>query len=452
MSTVPFMSNSHISITQLTTYFSDLAARCQPLQARCALCETSQGTLSRCAGCRLVKYCSRGHQVQHRDKHKSACKKTIKLRDKLQKEEHAVRNATPDFMTPPNAFETHVGRFWGLLHTRPYMRARWAVADHAVQMATLDGVTEGLGHLRDMLRLCRGDNMGVRDCVPALMLRLNQDQQAYDFIKWYETEPDEHYDWGDMSLPFLNTRDADVLEEPTHLLGKYAPINFQVAVLLLKFKMLVDIRQILITRKVTKGRLPTELSKLIAEDALQSPLSSCFLNKSHLELIRTEKRIVSHCMKLGAAIVQENQHFVALLLEPDEEVLSHRPEMYSRGSYEEATLALQNAYAAWQGTVGALDLLKDARACAAKDSEDEVQDYLDDDVHGRTAQEMLSDLSINRVWGYLKDAIANGSYLGPPADRPSERWTREAKKAWDDAIAEEEEDWGSVTDSEDESD
>lgn len=294
--------------------------------------------------------------------------------------------------------------------------------------------------------------MGVRDCIPALMLRLSQDQQAYDFIKWFQTEPDGHYDWGDMSLPFLNRRDADVLEEPAHLLEQYTPINFQVAVLLLKFKSLIDIRQILITRKVTTARLPTELSRLIAENALQSPLSSRFLDKSHLELIRTESRIVSHCLKLGAAINRENEHFVALLLEPDEEVLYHRPEMYSPGSYEEATLALQNAYAAWQETVGALNLLKDARACAARDSEDEVEDYLDDDVHGRTVEEMPSDFSINRIWGYFKDAIANGSYLGPPADRPSERWACEAKRAWDYAIAEEEEAWGSTTNSEDESD
>jgi hypothetical protein len=31
-------------------------------------------------------------------------------------------------MTPANAFETHVGRFWGLVGTRDYMRARFALA------------------------------------------------------------------------------------------------------------------------------------------------------------------------------------------------------------------------------------------------------------------------------------------------------------------------------------
>lgn len=35
------------------------------------------------------------------------------FRAKLVKEEDLVRNATPDFMTPANAFETSVGHFWG---------------------------------------------------------------------------------------------------------------------------------------------------------------------------------------------------------------------------------------------------------------------------------------------------------------------------------------------------
>lgn len=47
--------------------------------------------------------------------------------------------------------------------------------------------------------------MGLRIYVIHIMLRLNLNQETYDFIKWWETcDRDGKYDWGDMSLPYLN--------------------------------------------------------------------------------------------------------------------------------------------------------------------------------------------------------------------------------------------------------
>lgn len=80
-------------------------------------------------------------------------------------------------MTPANAFETDVGHFWGLVHTRDYMRARFALADMLRRIGTLDSIAEALSHLQDMMRLCRSDNMGVRDLVPPMMLQLDRDQR-----------------------------------------------------------------------------------------------------------------------------------------------------------------------------------------------------------------------------------------------------------------------------------
>ena len=61
-----------------------------------------------------------------------------------------------------------------------------------------------LSHLLDMLRLCRGDNMGVRDVVPGLFLQLGRDQEYYHFLKWWAaTGQYVDYDWGDMDEPYL---------------------------------------------------------------------------------------------------------------------------------------------------------------------------------------------------------------------------------------------------------
>jgi hypothetical protein len=223
-----------------------------PLRHRCPQCSATGPELLRCGACHAVRYCCREHQVTHRLQHKSACNKIRKARAKLAKEEDLVRNAAPDFMTPPNAFETSVGHFWGIVSTRDYMRARFALAgEHLLLLGTLDGVREALEHMRDMLRLCRGDNLGLRQLMPAIMLRLDLDQECYDFVKWWATcDPDGLYDWGDMTLPYLNIHGADILEDPSFLLGKYPQLNLLVAVLLLKLKLLVDIRNLKITRKI----------------------------------------------------------------------------------------------------------------------------------------------------------------------------------------------------------
>ena len=150
---------------------------------RCAFCNSSnEGHLSRCAACSVVHYCSRDHQVAHRDAHKGVCNGIKKALQVLEKEETKLRAHPGDWMTPPNLFEDSVGHFWGIHETRPYMRSRYAVVEAYLAIDTYAAVEAARSHLADMLRLCRGDNMGVRDLVPATLLRLGRDQECYDFV------------------------------------------------------------------------------------------------------------------------------------------------------------------------------------------------------------------------------------------------------------------------------
>ncbi|KAI3319061.1 hypothetical protein HD806DRAFT_509922 [Xylariaceae sp. AK1471] len=408
------------------------------LRHRCPLCPAAGSQLLQCAGCRAFRYCSHEHQVAHRPQHKSACTKIKKARAKLVEEDHGVRNATPDFMTPANAFETHVGSFWSILNTRDYMRARFALSKQLLLLGTLDGVHEGLEHMRDMLRLCRGDNMGLRSMVPAIMLRLDLDQECYDFIKWWATcDPDGTYDWGDMTLPYLNIRGADVLEDLGSLISRRPELNYVVALLLLKLKLLVDIRYLKITRKILAQRLPFELRDQIERNVIRSPLSAKLQKEPHESLIKVEGKLLNHIRQLGAALIETNGHFMFHLFEPDE-ALAAQPNAYSPGSWEDMALAMQNSYATWWETEGVLGLLNDARACAARDSEDEIKDLMENEKtrQGRTAAELLADVSLNRIWGYLDDAVENASYLGPWFERPSERHRREARESWASAAEE----------------
>ncbi|KAJ9210657.1 hypothetical protein DTO166G4_7717 [Paecilomyces variotii] len=413
---------------------------------RCAQCSATGRKLLRCSGCRAVHYCNREHQTVHFILHKSVCKQIKKARAILAEEDRRVRNATPDFMTPANAFETHVGHFWGIFNTRGYMRARFELAwDHLLPLGTFDSVHEALEHLLDMLRLCRADNLGIRDIVPAIMLRLDRDQECYDFVKWWATcDPDGDYNWGDMTLPYLNISGADVLEDPGFLLGEFPNLNHIIAVLILNLKLLVDIRNLKITRKIllTRTRLPFELREAIELAVIRSPLSAKFQRESTVSLLKIESELVKKARKLGMAAVTINPYFILpSLLEPDN-ACNFIPEVTESGGCDEMAQAMQYSYATWWETEGILDLLNDARTCAARDAVDKIEDIMRSEKFksrpgsDRTAEELLDDLSINRIWPYLYYAVQNASYLGPRSERPSERHTRESNEIWARAKAE----------------
>lgn len=66
----------------------------------------------------------------------------------------------------PEAFEENVGYFWGILETRPYMRARAGLAECLWELGQHE---EAIAHYQDMLRLNPNDNQGLRyllaDCL-----------------------------------------------------------------------------------------------------------------------------------------------------------------------------------------------------------------------------------------------------------------------------------------------
>ncbi|MFG1350277.1 hypothetical protein [Xanthobacter autotrophicus] len=83
------------------------------------------------------------------------------------------------------AFKKDEGDFWGLLETRPFMRALFGLActekvrgDHA---AAID-------HLREMLRLNPNDNQGARHILAAVLLEAGRDD---DLAALFETYPED---------------------------------------------------------------------------------------------------------------------------------------------------------------------------------------------------------------------------------------------------------------------
>ncbi len=85
----------------------------------------------------------------------------------------------------PEAFEEDVGHFWGLIETRPYMRARsglaqtlWAMGEHQ----------QAIEHFTDMLRLNPGDNQGIRYLLASCLLATGDDERLGELLDQYSED------------------------------------------------------------------------------------------------------------------------------------------------------------------------------------------------------------------------------------------------------------------------
>ena len=82
-------------------------------------------------------------------------------------------------------FEENVGMFWGILETRPYMRAREGLASTLWHLNRKD---EAIEHYLEMLRLNEGDNQGVRYMLADLLLLTNRYDDLAGLLHRYEDE------------------------------------------------------------------------------------------------------------------------------------------------------------------------------------------------------------------------------------------------------------------------
>ena len=261
--------------------------------------------------------------------------------------------------TPKNIFEEGVGHFWGILETRPYMRSRFALVEALLKIKTYAAVDSADAHLMDMLRLCRGDNMGVRDLVPALKLRLGKDQECYDFCKWWATTGQRgDYNWGDTDLPYLDVKGANVLE-PLHenTVHKYASLSHTVANTLLKIKLALTVLAL------RKSNLVSEKVPQDILDAIQEQIVNGTPFAGHKDVMdKTQQasilqKLQAQTRRLYAAVGEQNKYFWPTLLNPGRH-LTTRPGAYTSGSVEEMEIMLQYNYNAWIETPGAIDVVR----------------------------------------------------------------------------------------------
>lgn len=85
----------------------------------------------------------------------------------------------------PERFQEWEGMFWGILETRPYMRAREGLASLLWGTGQPDAA---IGHFEDMLRLNPGDNQGIRYQLLTIYQVTENDPALQDLLKRYKDD------------------------------------------------------------------------------------------------------------------------------------------------------------------------------------------------------------------------------------------------------------------------
>jgi tetratricopeptide (TPR) repeat protein len=121
------------------------------------------------------------------------------------------------------AFERAVGHFWGIVETRPYIRARLGLAFALWSGGRRD---EAVKHLQDILRLNPGDNQGVRYTLASFLLFLDRDEDLARLLQQYPDEVSATWTYTKALLAFRqhgNTLEARQLLKQAKKTNKHVP-------------------------------------------------------------------------------------------------------------------------------------------------------------------------------------------------------------------------------------
>lgn len=92
----------------------------------------------------------------------------------------------------PRFFAKNRGHFWGILETRPYMRARALLAKSLAEAGRHD---EAIRHHEEMLGLCPDDNLGLRYPLIGLYLHAGRLKDVAGLFKQYYDEGSAMFAW-----------------------------------------------------------------------------------------------------------------------------------------------------------------------------------------------------------------------------------------------------------------
>ncbi|CAK7198036.1 hypothetical protein SEUCBS139899_000694 [Sporothrix eucalyptigena] len=284
------------------------------LMKRCALwscsATASMAKLMKCTGCRAVLYCSRAHQAAHRAEHKDICWIVAESREAIVVAEEELHNNI--LVRDQRSYDQ-------------CLMKRLLLVYQLQLIGTLDCVTDAYEHEQALVNFDRADPGRAQDVLGITLPRLDRDQEAFDTLCWWASFAARPRGTGHHAGRYGGQlRKADVLsDDPVHLFMNkgmqegIALLSHRVAVLLLKLKLLLDLRAVRHLRTITaKYGLPEQLRLMIEPDVVLSSLSrDLFLGLSNSEAGALDTKLTRHCLGLLASINKDDNFYLLALLE-----------------------------------------------------------------------------------------------------------------------------------------
>lgn len=104
-------------------------------------------------------------------------------------------------------FQNCRGNFWGILDTRPYMRARAGMVECFLALGDKINVIK---QCKDLLKLSSNDNLGMRDILLPLLIETGKDKQAETLYKKYKEDYSSAWFYGRALLDYRKYGEGEV--------------------------------------------------------------------------------------------------------------------------------------------------------------------------------------------------------------------------------------------------
>jgi hypothetical protein len=229
-----------------------------------------------------------------------------------------------------------------------------------MQVNTRAAMQAALDNIMDMLRLCRSDNMGLRDIAPGLLLRLGRDQACYDFVKWWMLrEPDRDIDSGRTEGAYLDLTDEDVFEAPEAFTDtRWLDITPLLAITLLKIRLLIDLKAMQRVKREAGPVVPQEVLDVINAHTVSSVVAANRDIFERQDLAPQIRELEAQIRKLYDTARKANKYMWPAMLRPGNH-LTARPGYSSAGTIKEMQVKLPYMYNAWSETPGAIGVIEE---------------------------------------------------------------------------------------------